>query len=84
MYGMIEGSNATGGIVGYPRSTGAEVKNCYFLENTISGVNDYEIKAGVTSKTSEELKNLTSILGDAYKEDYENNINNGYPILVWQ
>lgn len=40
-------------------------------------------KEGIQSKTSEELKNMVSLLGSAYKED-TNNINNGYPILNWQ
>ena len=34
-------------------------------------------------KTSDELKNMTSILGSEWKDD-ENNINDGYPILRWQ
>lgn len=34
-------------------------------------------------KHSNELKNITQILGTAFKED-NNNINNGYPILKWE
>ena len=32
---------------------------------------------------SEQLKNLATTLGTSFKED-TNNINNGYPILIWQ
>ena len=81
--GKITGGDKTGGIVGYPRSTGSEVNNCYFLEDTVDGINDFEIHIGVELKKSEELKSLVNILGESYKNDI-NNMNNGYPILTWQ
>lgn len=66
--------------------------NCYYLKGTAEyaiGSNDYEgcpedFKSFVGNvKTSEELKQLYTTLGDAYKEDTQN-INNGYPIFSWQ
>ena len=52
------------------------MNNSFYLDNcTLGG-------EGI-SKTSEEIKNLTNILGDAFKDDV-NQINNGYPVLKWQ
>ena len=54
------------------------------MENIIIGTsNDKIIIDGIAVKTSDELKNIYSTLGDAFEEDL-NNINNGYPILFWQ
>lgn len=38
---------------------------------------------GTEAKTREELKKCYELLGNAFKQD-TNNINNGYPILLWQ
>lgn len=35
-------------------------------------------------KKPSELRNLASVLGDAYKEDKNSSLNSGYPILTWQ
>ena len=69
-----------GGIVGINVSN-AVIKNVYSLEN-IYGRNDATIEQS-SVKTSEELKQLASTLGDSFKNDIHN-INNGYPILNWQ
>ena len=55
-------------------------KNNYYLENTVNGANDIFPQEECEVKSSEEMKNLYEILGDAYKEGK----NNGYPILFWQ
>ena len=81
--GIITGDEWTGGIVGFFRSTGMKSENCYYLEGTVHGTNDTEIKGGVISVGSDELKSLASILGTAFEED-KDNINDGYPILIWQ
>lgn len=60
-----------------------KVNNCYYLNSTVNGGNDIDECEGVDNKTSEELKTLSDVLGDAFKED-ESGINNGYPILYWQ
>ena len=57
------------------------VENCYSLENVVNGGNGRDI-TGIEIKSSQELKNLASILGSAYKSD--TNKNNGYPILDWE
>lgn len=77
--GIITGDEWTGGIVGFFRSTGMKSENCYYLEGTVHGTNDTEIKGGVISVGSDELKSLASILGKCFKENP-----NGYPILNWQ
>ena len=77
--GIITGDEWTGGIVGFFRSTAMKSENCYYLEGTVHGTNDTEIKGGVISVGSDELKSLASILGKSFKENP-----NGYPILNWQ
>ena len=73
------------GITGYTSSSqNNTIENNYYLENIINGTsNDKIIIDGIAVKTSDELKNIYSTLGDAFEEDL-NNINNGYPILTWQ
>ena len=58
-------------------------KNNYYLENTVNESNDIYPQEECKVKNSQEMKELYSTLGDAYKEDTDN-INNGYPILNWQ
>ena len=82
--GIITGNNRVGGVVGFLRSTSQKGKNCYYLENTVNGINDSEINGNeIKSTTSDGLKKLSSILGKNFTED-TNIINNGYPILQWQ
>lgn len=56
--------------------SGTKVTNCYYLLGTTED-------AKATSKTIDEIKVLTNILGNEWKNDTKN-INNGYPILGWQ
>ena len=79
----IIGNSGVGSIIGIIANKGVRITNCYYLENTVNGLNEIGIIDGITVKTSEELKNLANILGEAFKKD-ENTINNGYPILQWQ
>lgn len=60
-----------------------EINNCYYLNGSVNGGNDIDECEGVINNSSEELKLLATVLGDAFEEDL-NNINNGYPILTWQ
>lgn len=73
------------GITGYTSSSqNNTLENNYYLENIINGTSDDKISIdGIKVTSSENLKNLSSILGTAFKQDI-NNINNGYPILQWQ
>ena len=57
--------------------------NCFYLENTINNNNDTILNEGITSMSSEKIKQSFNLLGKAFKKD-TNNINNGYPILQWQ
>ena len=52
------------------------------LEEEISKLSDSELRAK-TDYFKEQLKNIYTVLGNAFKED-TNNINSGYPILSWQ
>ncbi len=61
----------------------AEINNCYYLDGSVNNGNDIDKCEGVLNKSPEELKSLSTILGESFKED-TNNINNGYPILTWQ
>ena len=56
---------------------GYDVDICY------DGKNGYAPIVGNAKKPSE-LRNLASVLGDAYKEDKNSSLNSGYPILTWQ
>ena len=69
--------------------------NCYYVsETTVNsltavGSNGYDGKNGYApivgnAKRPSELRNLASVLGDAYKEDKNSSLNSGYPILTWQ
>ena len=70
-------------IVAYTNRNEITLLNNYYLENCINGTNDITVINGITPIATEELKNIASKLGDAYKED-TNHINNGFPILSWQ
>lgn len=61
----------------------SDIKNNYFLENTVNGENGGEVSEGTESKTTDEMKEIYNLLGNKFKKD-SNEINNGYPILYWQ
>ncbi len=76
-----------GSIAGW---TQEDIENCYCWcsEGVEAVAEKYEdektIKCEVTVKSNkEDMKNIASELGENFKED-ENEINYGYPILVWQ
>ena len=81
-----------GGIAGCRVNINSSVNNCYYLETTAN--KEYGPGTGIGSIdrveeskgnpiNSQQLKNLATTLGTSFKED-SNNINNGYPILIWQ
>ena len=82
--GSINGANSLhiGGILGYNNTGNADVTNNYYLEGCVNSSNENTM-SGVETKTAEQMKKLSSLLGSAFKED-TNNINDGYPILKWQ
>ena len=67
-----------GPIVGY--NIQGNLKNNYYLSGCIEEM--FSSNQAI-QKDENELKNITQLLGDFFKEDTEN-INNGYPILSWQ
>lgn len=77
--GNITGSSG-GGIVGV--ITDGKIENSYYLENKVNGENGIEY-IGTEVKTSEEIEEIYTTLGNSFKEDVDN-INNGYPIFTWQ
>ena len=60
-----------------------DLKNNYYLENTVNNSNEATPINGVEVRNDEEMKNLELSLGERFKDD-TNNVNNGYPILIWQ
>ena len=74
-------SYAVAGIVAFVNNMG-DLKNNYFLENTVNDGNGLYIE-GIETKNEEELKKIYTVLGNDFKKD-TNNINNGYPVLNWQ
>ena len=77
---ITSNNNFGGGIVGVFLS--GNIQNCYFLENVVNEGNGTNIE-GIQKQSSEELKAIAEILGEAFKQD-EDNINQGYPVLAWQ
>lgn len=61
-------------IVGYKSS--GNITDCYYL-------NTQKADANATAKTTAELKALAPTLGAAFLPDSKN-VNDGYPVLVWQ
>ena len=78
--GKINNADMGSGIIGV-LVTG-KLENNFYLENIVNGGNGTPFD-GSTAKTMEEMKNIYTSLGNAFKAD-SNNINNGYPILSWQ
>ena len=60
-----------------------DLKNNYYLENTVNNSNEITPINGVEVRNDGEMKNLELSLGERFKDD-TNNVNNGYPILSWQ
>ena len=74
---LFEGTTAT--YVG-------EIYNSYTLSEVtdkIAGINNSTIGSECSLKSSAELKQIYTTLGEAFKQD-EDNINQGYPVLTWQ
>ena len=75
---------ANKGIVGWDNRDLVNIINSYFLSTNSNGaVGKYDI-SNLEKNESEMLsENFINILGNAYKQDTDN-INNGYPVLMWQ
>jgi hypothetical protein len=78
--GKVQGEIAK--IIGYKISEDAIIDNNYYLSGNVTNENNNELQ-GVTVMSSDEIKSVYIKLGNAFTFD-ENNINNGYPILLWQ
>lgn len=77
-----------GGAIGRLAASGT-VNNVYYLQNTIIDVNgdaQANITAAGDSKSESEIKSITSldIWKNFFKNDYNKQINKGFPILSWQ
>ena len=79
----ITSSNTTsGGMVGSLNTSVDSIKNCYYLDTSAEKAIGNNITVDITSsKTSEEIKNLADILGDAFKNSNEGEC---YPKLRWE
>ena len=73
-------SIAGGGIAGGVSK--GSIENSFYLEKRVNG-EDGPIIRGTYVKNDSEIKNISNALGNLFKKD-TNNINNGYPILLWQ
>ena len=85
--GAAVGKLHTGGIVSLEQTTYRDFQ-VYALEGTCAqlvGEKNENAKDTTAFKTAAELKSdaMLTTLGDAFKKD-AGNVNNGYPVLVWQ
>ena len=62
---------------------GGVIVNSIYLENSVNNGNDSILNEGSSYMSSNEIKQAFNLLGESFKGD-ANNINNGYPILIWQ
>lgn len=78
-------SASKGYFVSYNYGNYCTFENCFY-DSTIAGEKIYytKVASGLTGKTTAELKDLTSTLGSAFREDTTSTVNNGYPMLSWQ
>lgn len=70
-----------GAILGNSTSNPFLTTNCYYLEGCAAAA-----RYGSTSMSKEEMTDgtLLEALGDEFKADYDDPINDGYPIFTWQ
>ncbi len=87
--GIVTGTTQIGasiGMIALEESTILQADNNYAInQNDLSAIGGNVTNTNVKAelKTSEELKQLATTLGEAFKKDIEN-INGGYPVLQWQ
>lgn len=87
--GTVSGSSGTGSIVGYATEV-AGVSNCYYLEDSYQGIGtnnssyNHEVYYGDAAlfKKADTIDLLNN--SDNYFMSDIYNINNGYPILIWE
>ncbi len=77
--GYVNVSNNAGEIIGTKKED-AELNKNFYLDSCIDKPNKIE---GSIMKKSEDMKKVYEELGDCFTDDI-NNINGGYPILLWQ
>jgi len=89
--GVITSSEtAAGAIVGLTEERGnftgsVYINNCYYLKDSAAvGANGTSTECETTALTSNLLKNAYLDLGSAYAKNPDSNINDGYPILLFQ
>lgn len=83
----VSAINGTAYGISFKGTGKMEIRDCYFLHGEAT-----QASTGVSvQKTAEEMKSedfVTELNGvptvDAWKADYTDNINEGYPILFWQ
>ena len=74
--GKVSAKGYVGGVVG---ANYGEVTNSYYKDDVLN----FKLENDSTCKTEEQMKTeIINVLGEDYEID--TNLNNGYPILVWQ
>lgn len=83
--GVVTEKTQNGAVMGYINAY-VSFEKCYYLEGINSNVYGFKIsdadEPDVTKLSSDELKGITSDLGEAFATD--SSLNNGYPVLKWQ
>lgn len=87
--GKIYNSQNSGGILGivHVRTNDVnEMRNNYWLQGcgVTYGIGNLSSNVNAERKTTNELKGLAEVLGEAFEDANGNEINGGYPILKWQ
>ena len=85
---VISSGNKKGSIVGSNENVNNIISNCYYLSTIgIGGVSGADTEGTISKTKSEFLSNsMTQLLNinSSYFKNDTKNINNGYPILLWQ
>ena len=83
--GKVTGTGKTKSFVGgVSAAKNATYTNCFYIDGNVTGASPSKGMTGKgEAKTADELKALAATLGSSFKADTAN-INNGFPILVWQ
>ncbi len=82
--GTVTGTGQVGSLFGYVNAT-TKVENCLYLDGTHDNIYGFQYNfddTGISKVSTDELKESADTLGEGYITD--ENMNQGYPILVWQ
>ena len=60
------------------------VDNCYYASTASSGAVNSAAYSGCIGMSENQLKLLAESLGSAYADNTSEDVNNGYPVFVWQ